>query len=46
MVLLFIFVWKTFQVRKDPVFRREGNNIHVDAVLSLAQVAHFPFLSF
>ncbi|XP_078154397.1 chaperone protein dnaJ GFA2, mitochondrial-like isoform X2 [Carex rostrata] len=25
------------KVRKDPVFRREGNNIHVDAVLSLAQ---------
>ncbi|KAJ1686188.1 hypothetical protein LUZ63_017578 [Rhynchospora breviuscula] len=25
------------KVRKDPVFRREGNNIHVDTVLSLAQ---------
>lgn len=26
------------QVRDDPVFRREGSNIHVDAVLSITQV--------
>lgn len=26
------------QVREDPVFRREGSNIHVDAVLSITQV--------
>ncbi|KAA8515705.1 hypothetical protein F0562_018684 [Nyssa sinensis] len=27
----------TFKVREDPVFRREGPNIHVDAVLSVTQ---------
>ena len=26
------------QVREDPVFRREGPDIHVDAVLSITQV--------
>jgi len=26
------------QVRDDPVFRREGSDIHVDAVLSITQV--------
>jgi molecular chaperone DnaJ len=26
------------QVREDPIFRREGNHVHVDAVLSMAQV--------
>ncbi|KAJ8899177.1 hypothetical protein K2173_012353 [Erythroxylum novogranatense] len=27
----------TIKVREDPVFRREGSNIHVDAVLSITQ---------
>ncbi|TVU51033.1 hypothetical protein EJB05_02437, partial [Eragrostis curvula] len=27
----------TIKVREDPVFRREGNHVHVDAVLSIAQ---------
>ncbi|EEF49181.1 chaperone protein dnaJ GFA2, mitochondrial [Ricinus communis] len=27
----------TIRVREDPVFRREGSNIHVDAVLSVTQ---------
>lgn len=27
----------TIKVREDPVFRREGSNIHVDAVLSVTQ---------
>lgn len=26
------------QVREDPVFRRDGTDIHVDAVLSITQV--------
>jgi len=26
------------QVREDPVFRREGSDIHVDTVLSITQV--------
>uniref|UniRef100_A0A803NAT2 Uncharacterized protein n=1 Tax=Chenopodium quinoa TaxID=63459 RepID=A0A803NAT2_CHEQI len=26
------------KVREDPVFRREGSNIHVDAVLSITQI--------
>lgn len=26
------------QVKEDPVFRREGSDIHVDAVLSITQV--------
>jgi hypothetical protein len=34
--LIFIFL---LQVREDPVFRREGNHVHVDAALSIAQVA-------
>ena len=29
------------QVRADPVFRREGSDIHVDAVLSITQVLNF-----
>jgi hypothetical protein len=33
--LIFIFL---LQVREDPIFRREGNHVHVDAVLSIAQV--------
>ena len=28
----------SLQVREDPVFRREGADIHVDAVLSITQV--------
>jgi hypothetical protein len=31
------------QVREDPVFRREGSNIHVDAVLGITQVKTFFF---
>uniref|UniRef100_A0A453K8L9 Chaperone protein dnaJ 1, mitochondrial n=1 Tax=Aegilops tauschii subsp. strangulata TaxID=200361 RepID=A0A453K8L9_AEGTS len=27
----------TIKVREDPIFRREGNHVHVDAVLSMAQ---------
>ncbi|KAJ8748708.1 hypothetical protein K2173_011256 [Erythroxylum novogranatense] len=27
----------TIKVREDPVFRREGSNVHVDAVLSITQ---------
>ncbi|XVE76678.1 hypothetical protein DITRI_Ditri13aG0000900 [Diplodiscus trichospermus] len=30
-------LYVTIKVRQDPVFRREGANIHVDAVLSVAQ---------
>ncbi|XP_072950660.1 chaperone protein dnaJ GFA2, mitochondrial-like [Typha angustifolia] len=30
-------LYVTVKVREDPVFRREGSNIHVDAVLSIAQ---------
>ncbi|KAL3516554.1 hypothetical protein ACH5RR_023456 [Cinchona calisaya] len=30
-------LYVTFKVREDPVFRREGANIHVDAVLSVTQ---------
>lgn len=26
------------KVRDDPIFRREGSDIHVDAVLSITQV--------
>lgn len=33
--LILIFL---LQVREDPIFRREGNHVHVDAVLSMAQV--------
>ena len=28
----------SLQVREDPVFQREGADIHVDAVLSITQV--------
>lgn len=30
--------YSSLQVREDPVFRREGSDIHVDAVLSISQV--------
>lgn len=30
--------WIYLQVREDPVFRREGADIHVDTVLSITQV--------
>ncbi|GLT37053.1 hypothetical protein SLA2020_113910 [Shorea laevis] len=30
-------LYVTVKVRQDPVFRREGSNIHVDAVLSIIQ---------
>ncbi|KAH1237266.1 Chaperone protein dnaJ GFA2, mitochondrial [Glycine max] len=30
-------LYVTIKVREDPVFRREGSNIHVDAVLSITQ---------
>ncbi|KAJ3671430.1 hypothetical protein LUZ60_007509 [Juncus effusus] len=30
-------LYVNIKVRKDPVFRREGKDIHVDAVLSIAQ---------
>ncbi|KAK9944775.1 hypothetical protein M0R45_010325 [Rubus argutus] len=30
-------LYVTIKVREDPVFRREGANIHVDAVLSISQ---------
>ncbi|CAK9154905.1 unnamed protein product [Ilex paraguariensis] len=30
-------LYVTIKVREDPVFRREGSNIHVDAVLSIPQ---------
>jgi len=37
-----IFICFSFlQVREDPVFRREGSDIHVDAVLSITQVMIF-----
>jgi len=35
MKLIFIFL---LQVREDPIFRREGNHVHVDSVLSISQV--------
>lgn len=31
-------LYVTLKVREDPVFRREGADIHVDAVLSISQV--------
>nr|KYP49191.1 hypothetical protein KK1_029127 [Cajanus cajan] len=31
-------LYVTMKVREDPVFRREGSDIHVDAVLSITQV--------
>ncbi|KAL5175823.1 Chaperone protein dnaJ GFA2, mitochondrial [Glycine soja] len=30
-------LYVTIKVREDPIFRREGSNIHVDAVLSITQ---------
>ncbi|GMP62540.1 hypothetical protein CsSME_00024608 [Camellia sinensis var. sinensis] len=30
-------LYATIKVREDPVFRREGPDIHVDAVLSITQ---------
>ncbi|KAH1211102.1 Chaperone protein dnaJ GFA2, mitochondrial [Glycine max] len=30
-------LYVTIKVRDDPVFRREGSNIHVDAILSITQ---------
>ncbi|KMZ59680.1 Chaperone protein dnaJ [Zostera marina] len=30
-------LYATFKVREDPVFRREGSDIHVDAILSVTQ---------
>ncbi|KAL6642318.1 hypothetical protein ACP70R_020499 [Stipagrostis hirtigluma subsp. patula] len=30
-------LYVTIKVREDPIFRREGNHVHVDAVLSIAQ---------
>jgi hypothetical protein len=35
---LYFFPLYFLQVREDPVFRREGLDIHVDAVLSITQV--------
>ena len=34
------------QVREDPIFRREGNHVHVDSVLSIAQVSLSLIFSF
>ena len=33
----FVFIFLV-QIREDPVFRREGNHVHVDAIISIAQV--------
>ena len=33
----FFPIWN-LQVREDPVFRRDGSDIHVDAPLSITQV--------
>ncbi|OEL29241.1 Chaperone protein dnaJ GFA2, mitochondrial [Dichanthelium oligosanthes] len=30
-------LYVTIKVREDPIFRREGNHVHVDSVLSIAQ---------
>ncbi|MCI00220.1 chaperone protein dnaJ mitochondrial-like, partial [Trifolium medium] len=30
-------LYVTIKVREDPVFRREGSDIHVDTVLSITQ---------
>jgi hypothetical protein len=35
--LTFVMLF-SFQVREDPVFRREKGDIHVDAVLNVTQV--------
>ncbi|KAB5541067.1 hypothetical protein DKX38_014041 [Salix brachista] len=35
--VIVIFTLPPLQVREDPVFRREGSNIHVDAVLGITQ---------
>lgn len=37
----FFFGLDILQVREDPVFRREGANIHVDSVLSVTQVKYY-----
>lgn len=37
----FFFGLDILQVREDPVFRREGANIHVDSVLSVTQVNYY-----
>jgi len=31
-------LYVTIKVREDPIFRREGNHVHVDSVLSISQV--------
>jgi molecular chaperone DnaJ len=30
-------LYVTIKVREDPIFRREGNHVHVDSVLSISQ---------
>ncbi|KAG8093694.1 hypothetical protein GUJ93_ZPchr0012g21040 [Zizania palustris] len=30
-------LYVTIKVREDPIFRREGNHVHVDAVISMSQ---------
>uniref|UniRef100_A0A0E0F8P6 J domain-containing protein n=1 Tax=Oryza meridionalis TaxID=40149 RepID=A0A0E0F8P6_9ORYZ len=30
-------LYVTIKIREDPVFRREGNHVHVDAIISIAQ---------
>ncbi|KAG4950588.1 hypothetical protein JHK82_043942 [Glycine max] len=37
-------LYVTIKVRDDPVFRREGSNIHVDAILSITQASEFGYL--
>lgn len=39
-----VMIFFSSQVREDPVFRREGSNIHVDAVLSVTQVKTFLYV--
>lgn len=39
--LFYFFSYSVLKVREDPVFRREGSDIHVDAVLSITQVMVF-----
>ena len=38
---ILFFPFSFSQVREDPIFRREGSDIHVDAVLSITQVNFF-----
>uniref|UniRef100_A0A0D9XX98 J domain-containing protein n=1 Tax=Leersia perrieri TaxID=77586 RepID=A0A0D9XX98_9ORYZ len=30
-------LYVTIKIREDPIFRREGNHVHVDAIISIAQ---------